>query len=45
MEDAVGFKSLEFRESPKNVSLGWRYNFGSHGRRDSLEVKELGDIM
>lgn len=43
-EDAVGFKSLEFRESVGNMSLGWRYNFGSHRHKDSLKVEGLDEI-
>lgn len=43
-EGAVEFKSLEFRDSPGNISLGWRYNFGNQEHRDNIEVKELGDI-
>lgn len=43
-EGAVGFKRLEFKERSESISLGWRYNFGSHGCRDCVEVKEVDDI-
>lgn len=43
VEGAVEFKRLEFRESSESISLGCRYNFGSHGCRDRIEVKEGDD--
>lgn len=42
-EDAIELKSLEFRDSPGNISLGWRYNSGSQEHKDNIEVKKLGD--
>lgn len=43
-EAAVGFKRMEFKENSESISLGWRYNFGSHGCRDRTEVKEVDEI-